>query len=293
VYPEDPPVARADALQDLLAGYRRQAKVVLIDVWSMSNDASRDRFGFFVDLHLQHRASGLQCVAVAFDHPGRWFGEIAPFLRSVRCSYPCVIVPPSGWGEVVGRLAYEWDGSIPAVLVFDRDGRLAAEMVGQPAISKIRQVVEDVLAGRHKPIELPRRPTGGLVTARSRLLDLEAGKTVARSRSQGASTDDVEAMAAAIAGRCEATIDWSNARVAVLPFTILGRAVRPETGKLLADAVARILMAAHPNAIVNRQEADALLTQHQLTPLGVEYDPAVLSGKVNWTHIITGTIRWR
>ena len=291
VYPDDPPTVTADVLENLLAGYQRQARVVLVDVWSVTHDASRDRFGGLIDLHAKHRVSGLQCVAAAFDDPGQWAGEIAPFLRTLRCSYPCVVVPAATRGELVARLGYEWNGSIPAVLVFDRDGYLAAELIGDVPFVKVQKVVDDVLAGRHEPIVPPERRGRGQIAARSRTLDLTAGKMVDRSSSQWASLDDVQEMAIAIAKRCEATIDWPNAKVAVLPFTVVRGADRAKTGKALADAVARILSTRHPQAVVPRGEADAILARHKLTPLGVEYDPTVLAEKANWTHIITGTLR--
>ncbi len=293
VYPPDPPMANADVLVDLLSAYARQHRVVVVDFWSMSSDASRARFAPLTDLHQSNRVSGLQCVAVAFDSPGIWSSEVAPFLRSVGCSYPCVMVPASARGEVVARLGYEWNGTIPAALVFDRAGRLAAELIGDTPAERIRQIVGEVLAGRHEPIAASRRPAAGQVTARARALEVGAGKTVARSASQWGSLDDVDAMADAIARRCEATINWADAKVAVLPFTLIGGGSRPEAGKALADAVARILSARHPQAVVNRSEADAIMARHKLTPLGVEYDSTALHGKADWTHIITGTLRSR
>ena len=132
-----------------------------------------------------------------------------------------------------------------------------------------------------------------LVDARARALDLNASRMVTRSSSRWTSFDEIEEMADVIVRRCEATIEWTNAKVAVLPFTLLGRPNRPEAGKLLADAVAQRLAASHPDAIVDREAADAVLARYKLTPLGVEYDPTVLTGKANWTHIVTGTLSFR
>ncbi len=288
-YPLDPPVSDVEALEELLTGYRREGRVVLVHFWSSANQASRDWFGVLIDLHRKQRAYGLQCLSVAFDNPGLWTSELAPFLRSVRCTYPCLIIRPSRQGEVVARLAYQWDGKVPAALVFDRDGNLAEEFLSDTERYRMGTLVEDVLAGRHRPLtSRPGRP--GLVTARSRTLDLGAIKTIGRSSSRGRSLDDVESMAKAIAERCESTIDWDQAKVAVLPFTLVDRPNRQKAGKALADAVARVLSAKHPGAIVDRAEADALLARYRLTPLGVEFDPTVLSGKARWTHIITGTL---
>jgi len=289
VYPEDPPVANAEAIDQLLDAYRRQGRVVLVDVWSIGNPASRSRFDAMVDLHASRRPSGLQIVAAAFDNPGQWTPAIAPFLRSGRCGYPCAVVPPSAQSGVAASLGHEWRGQVPAVIVLDRDGKLAGELIGETPFAQIEALVDDVLAGRHQPIELAEGP-GNRTLARARTLDLSAGKTVARADSKGASLDDVGAMAGAIAERFEATIEWSNARVAVLPFIVAGGPDPEQAGKDLADAVARVLSARHPGTIVDRAEVDAALARHKLTPLGIEYDPTVLSGKVNWTHIVTGSL---
>ncbi|MBN1345259.1 MAG: hypothetical protein JXQ73_21380 [Phycisphaerae bacterium] len=293
IYPQEPPIADADALEDLLAGYRRQGRVVLLHFWSIENAASRDQFGAFIDLYRDNRAYGLQCVAAAFDGSGQWTTEISPFLRSVGCNYPCVIVPFSSRGDVVARMAYEWNGRIPAALVFDRDGRLVAELPAGTSVDKIRQVVADVVAGRLEASEGAARPSSKRVTAQSRALDLSVNKTIARARSEADSAGDVDRMAQSIAARCEATIDWSTAKVAILPFTLVGSGGTPEMGRQLADSVARILAARHPEAIVPRDQADAVLKRYNLTPLAVEYDPTTVTGRVGWTHIITGTLNMK
>lgn len=291
IYPESPPIGNADVLGEMLKGYQRQGQVVLLDVWSVSSKASRDRFDSLIDLREKDRALGLQCLAVSFDNPGVWKTEIAPFLRSVRCSYPCILVPQDEVGEVVTRFGYEWNGGTPAILLFDRDGMLAAEFLGSGPFSAIRSAVENVLAGKHKPIGKPGHLMAGKISAQVRTLGLDDGKTVGKSRSQWGALENVDVMAKMIADRSEATVNWPEAKVAVLPFTVIGGAARPNTGQTLADVIARILKTRHPAAVVDREEADAMLARYKLTPLGVEYDPTELKSRTGWTHIITGTLR--
>jgi hypothetical protein len=292
VYPEDPPIGDLPALERLLSNYQHQGQVVLVDFWSIRNPRSRDRCGLTIDLARKFRPYGLQCVGVLFDHAGLWQTDIAPFLRSVGCSYPCVLVPSAARAEVIAELGYEWNGTLPAILLFDRDGGLAAEIVETASPGEIEQITEEVLKGQRPPVRTARSARGG-VSARARMLDLGTSKTLAASNSEWPTLGDLQQTAQAIANRCEVNIDWSNARVAVLPFTILGRVERPDAGKELADAVAKILAARHPEAMVDRAGANAALTEYEMTPLGVEYDPTTLASKTGWTHIITGTLRVR
>ncbi len=293
IYPEDPPVANADGIETLLSGYRRQGYVVLLDVWATWSRASCERFPQIIDLYRQLRPEGFQCIALAFDNPGLWNVQIASFLRSMRCGYPCLIVPPSSQSDVAERLGQEWTGSVPARLIFDRDGQLAAELLTEEAIKTTAEVVRAVLAGEYKGPKPIRKPDDSRVIARSRMLDVSADKTVAQPTSRWTSLDMIEAMARSIADQSEGTIDWSKARVAVLPFNLVGRPDNEAAGKTLADAVARILAARHPESVVDRQEADDLIARYKLTPMAVEYDPSLLAGKANWTHIITGTLQSR
>ncbi len=293
VYPEDPPVGTVASLENLLSGYRRQGKVVLLDVWATWCQPSCDRFGDVVELHRKCRSEGFQCIAVAFDNPALWRVQIASFLRSMRCGYPCVIIPPSGQNDVVSKLGSEWNGAVPARLVFDRSGGLAAELLDEASIGKTESVVRAVLGGELRAANRPKRSNERQVVARARMVDVQADRTLAQPTSQASSVTSVESMAETIVRQSEGNIDWSKARVAVLPFTLVGTSDRGETGRALADAVAKILSTRHPGAVIDRQEADALLERHHLTPMGVEYDPTVLSGKADWTHVITGTLRWR
>jgi hypothetical protein len=293
IYPEDPPVGNSNSLQNLLAGFRSQGHVVLLDIWSTAYQPSCDRFPDLIDLYHALRPEGFQCVAVAFDNPALWNVQISPFLRSMRCDYPCAIVPPSAQEEVARRFAREWRGEVPARLIFDREGRLAAELLTDEAIRTTAQVVRDVLAGQYKAPEPVKRAEPAGVTARTRTLEVTSERTVVQPTTQRSTMADIESMAQSIARQSEETIDWSNAHVAILPFTLVGRSDSETAGKTLADAVARILRAGHPESVVDRQEADELIARYKLTPMAVEYDPSLVAGKANWTHIITGALRWR
>ncbi len=291
VYPADAPIAGADDVRRLLRAYRRQGKTVVVDAWSVRVPTSRLRFERLIELHERHHDQGLQCLALCFDNPGQWQSEIAPFLRSVRCTYPCLMIPPSTRGDVIAELGYQWDGRVPALLVFDPGGDLAAELIGAAPARDVEEIITPLLAGRKPPGPEPQPPSG--VSLKTRLLGLGDGKPLTRSDSTWPSMDNEQAMARKIAQEIETSVDWSNARVAVLPITVLKGQGGKNRGRDLAVEIAKLLQAKHPQSVVDPNEVDTVLNRLNLTPLGIEFDSSVLAGKVDWTHIISGTLRGR
>lgn len=291
VYPADPPVADADTVLRLLRSYRQQGKTVIVDAWSIHVPTSRIRFERLIALHEKYIDRGLQCLALCFDNPGRWQSEIAPFLRSVRCTYPCLMIPPSTRGGVVAQLGYQWDGRVPALLVFDPGGDLAAELIGAAPPGDVEEIVTALLAGQKPPGPAPVPPQG--ISLKTKLLGLGDGKPLTRSETQWPSMENRIAMARKIADEVEASVDWSNARVAVLPITVLRREGEPQLGQDLSEQITKLLMARHPQSVVPPNEVADVLSRNNLTTLGIEFDASVLAGKVNWTHIISGTLRGR
>lgn len=109
---------------------QHRGKVVVLDFWATwcapcvkglpRLAAWRKRFG---DTHFQ-------AIPVSFDDPRIAARKVLPVLRRAGWSGPCVVI--NGVDErnrVVDWLGREWRSELPALYVFDAEGRVVAEVL--------------------------------------------------------------------------------------------------------------------------------------------------------------------
>ena len=129
IYDKDPPKAPEQAEVNLaivkqkdylktMEGFR--GKVVLVDVWADFCVPCKEAFPHIVALHEKYVSKGLACLSVSLDQAGD--KELThKFLKRQNAVFTNVLLdePPKTWQSM-----FDVYGP-PAVLVYDRDGKLA------------------------------------------------------------------------------------------------------------------------------------------------------------------------
>lgn len=140
-------------LQQLLASHR--GKVVVLDCWSTSCAPCIAEFPNLVALHNQHNREDLACVSLSFDYEGIGRPEdqherVLGFLQKQRAEFDNVLSTLDS-----DALSVQLEiPSIPAVFVYDREGKLRqrfdnrhASRTGGPfTYEQVTAVVEQLLA---------------------------------------------------------------------------------------------------------------------------------------------------
>jgi thiol-disulfide isomerase/thioredoxin len=142
-----------DAFQKLLA--RHRGKVVVLDCWSTSCEPCKREFPKLVALDQQHSRDDLACVSLSFDYEGigrpeEQHSRVLAFLQAQRATFENVLSRLES-DELYKKLEIP---SIPAVFVFDRQGRLhrrfdnrhASRDGGPFTYEQVSAVVEELLA---------------------------------------------------------------------------------------------------------------------------------------------------
>jgi thiol-disulfide isomerase/thioredoxin len=142
-----------DGLQRLLA--RHRGKVVVLDCWSTSCEPCIREFPNLVALDEKHSRDNLACISLSFDYEGIGRPEdqhsrVLAFLQEKRATFDNVL------SRVESDVLYQKleIPSIPAVFVYDREGRLhrrfdnrhAARDGGPFNYEQVSQVVDELLA---------------------------------------------------------------------------------------------------------------------------------------------------
>lgn len=134
-----------EGLQELIAGKR--GKVVVMDCWSTFCDPCVKEFPGLVKLHENYGPDRVACVSLNFnyeggknDTPQEHQESVLDFLRSQHATFDNVLasVPAE---ELYGLLGFE-TASIPAIFVYDREGKIARRFEGPAAqYSEVEKLV--------------------------------------------------------------------------------------------------------------------------------------------------------
>jgi thiol-disulfide isomerase/thioredoxin len=149
-----------DGFQRLLA--RHRGKVIVLDCWSTSCEPCIREFPNLVALDEKHSRDDLACVSLSFDYEGIGRPEdqhspVLAFLQKQRATFDNVLSRVES-DELYAKMEIP---SIPAVFVYDRDGRLhrrfdnrhASRDGGPFTYEQVSAVVEELLAERAENAE--------------------------------------------------------------------------------------------------------------------------------------------
>jgi thiol-disulfide isomerase/thioredoxin len=99
-----------------------KGKVVVVDIWATWCVPCKREFPHLVALHDKYAADGLVCVSVSMDGPAKRDNALK-FLTSSKAGFPNYLLE-----EEMAFAFDRWDiKGIPAVFVFQRDGKRAAK----------------------------------------------------------------------------------------------------------------------------------------------------------------------
>jgi len=117
------------------AGYRRlleagRGKVLLVDFWATWCAPCRVDLPLLVKLEAKYQARGLKLITVSCDEPEQE-ADASRFLRQLRVSGPAYIKRSADDDRFITSVDARWSGALPALFIYDRQGRRAGSYVGE------------------------------------------------------------------------------------------------------------------------------------------------------------------
>lgn len=102
----------------------QHGKVVVLDVWASWCAPCRKEFPHLVELHQRYAKEGVVCMSVSLDEP-KQHNDALTFLKAKQAAFPNYLLDEGekGWDHLDLK-------GIPAVFVYDRQGKLARRFTG-------------------------------------------------------------------------------------------------------------------------------------------------------------------
>lgn len=131
------------------AGYAKlvtasRGKVVLVNFWATYCVPCRKEMPQLVALEAKLRARGFQFVTISADEPEQQ-GAAGMFLDRIKVPAPAYIRKAKDDDKFVALIDRKWDGALPALFLYDRQGRKVRSFFGETNLSVVTAAIEKLL----------------------------------------------------------------------------------------------------------------------------------------------------
>jgi len=132
------------------AGYnalvqQHAGKVVLMDIWAAWCEPCRAETPELVKLSKSLGPKGLDYVTVTIDRPGE-LSYAEKFLHRNLVPFPAYYRKTTNDDAWVHNVNPQWTGTLPALFLYDRKGRLAKSLIGSAPPEVIESAIRELLA---------------------------------------------------------------------------------------------------------------------------------------------------
>jgi thiol-disulfide isomerase/thioredoxin len=141
---EGPPLVPATATDVLAAVERAHGDVVLVNLWATWCQPCKEEMPSLLRLDRELRGKGFKLILVSTDFPDVR-ADVERFLAAQRVDFPTYLKQGPDM-EFIDGLDPRWSGSLPATILFARDGTRAQFWEGKASYETLTSRVKPLLA---------------------------------------------------------------------------------------------------------------------------------------------------
>jgi len=118
----------ASGLRDVLKAHR--GKVLLVDFWATWCGPCREQFPKLAKWQKEYDEAGLQVISVSLDELSAKDGKVKEWLQQYEADLETLILDVPNHSDFVQSWSSKWEGAIPALFIFDREGNMTHQVLG-------------------------------------------------------------------------------------------------------------------------------------------------------------------
>jgi len=285
VYPDKPPMVNRSSLTKKLVQMDNYRTVVWVmgkideqtPILASELSAPRDAL----------RPAGVRVIGLYAGPSSHWRNKLLSMLRSARANFICAVIEPPAIASIANWLTQNPLQLKPGLYVLNENHQVIAAHA--PTLENATSLVAELMSQKPESVIAGRRPET-VIRARFRTIELSSGKVLANIISEA---PDPEKLAGDIA-RQLSVLTKPAGTIAVMPIRQFGPAGYDQgAAQALGPLLIRHLSKNGYKSIVGPEKANQVLSNLDLSPIAIEFDPARLAEQVTWHAIIVGSITYK
>ena len=121
-----------------------KGSVLLVDFWATWCAPCREEMPLLVQLERKLRSRGLRLVTVSCDEPEEQ-SKAAQFLAQHGVPQPAYLKRVVEDEKFIDYVYGKWSGALPAMFLYDRNGRLARSFIGETDMAELERAILKLL----------------------------------------------------------------------------------------------------------------------------------------------------
>jgi thiol-disulfide isomerase/thioredoxin len=117
-----------------------KGSVLLVDFWATWCAPCREEMPQLVQLERKYRGRGLRLVTVSCDEPEDQ-SKAGQFLTKQGATQPAYLKRVAEDEKFINFVSGNWSGALPAMFLYDRNGRLARSFIGETDLAVLEQAI--------------------------------------------------------------------------------------------------------------------------------------------------------
>lgn len=114
---------------------------IVLNVWATWCIPCRKEFPHLVALEKEFRARGVRFLSVSVDTAAAYASHAKPFLAELQAPFPAWRKTDGDDEAFINALDSRWQGDLPAVFLFTREGGLLKRLTGEQTLDDLRREI--------------------------------------------------------------------------------------------------------------------------------------------------------
>lgn len=123
----------------------RNGKVLLLNIWATWCVPCREEFPDLVKIHKALGKEKVEVIGISIDFTEDIKSKVIPFLKKQKADFVNYIADFKNDEELINMINREWNGAIPATIIYNTQGDMVAFMEGKKTYTEFAEVIKGML----------------------------------------------------------------------------------------------------------------------------------------------------